>query len=141
MPPPVWQEHWSHSWGDAAHTLCFPPLVMNNAVLIMVTPAPSPAHGTSKHYINDYNRSAQEITSSSLGEQQKVTGMRWGFIHLFIYSPHSLSIALYAESSNGGLIEKVWVNFFPQQFPFKEYLKCLVSNESKHLLKCSFMGG
>lgn len=33
----------------AAHALCFPPLLMNNAVLIMVTPARSPAHGTSKH--------------------------------------------------------------------------------------------
>lgn len=107
----------------------------------MVTPAPSPAHGTSNTKQMTVNRSAQEITSSSLGEQQKVAGMRWGFIHLFIYSPRSLSIALYAESSNGGLIEKVWVNFFPQQFPFKEYLKCLVSNDYKHLLKCSFMGG
>lgn len=87
------------------------------------------------------NRGAQEVTPRSLGEQQKVTGMRWVFIHLFIYSPKSLSTALYVESSNGGLIEKVCVNFFPQQFPFKEYLKCLVSGAYKHLLKSSFMGG
>lgn len=69
------------------------------------------------------NRGAQGITSNSLGEQLKVTVMRWVGIHLFIYSSNSLSTAFYEECSNGGLIEKVCVNFFSQQFPFKEYLK------------------
>lgn len=61
---------------------------------------------------------------------------------IFIYSPNRLPTAFYVECSNGGLIEKVSVlTFFPQQFLFKEYLKRLVSDAYKHLLKCSFMGG